>query len=301
MRLKEKNLSLPEFCWKDLILTAGFEATNTRKGFILSKFLEAHQPKPRSLRAPKSNRSGFTLIEMLVVIAIIALLVSLMVPSMFNVLERAKKVRCSSNLRQIGVAWIQYAADHNGDVASSWFVGSPISTFFYERDPNANFRFAASSPEGYLAPYLGEGTSVLVCPGTTFTQGVEAFCGDQIYGPCTYQGFTDWHYALRKIYSNQVFLPYWDNYWGWDRRGPLPIFMDPIITLPSGWVVSGGKGDPFGMVVHGNTGTLPILMDDGHVMLFDRSHYPPFWGNSPFSQDPLIGYQTQMNEILGIQ
>ena len=65
-------------------------------------------------RDPKTNRSGFTLIELLVVIAIIAILASLLLPTLARAKGSAQKTACTSNLHQIGVAWLMYLGD-NGD------------------------------------------------------------------------------------------------------------------------------------------------------------------------------------------
>ena len=59
-------------------------------------------------------RCGFTLIELLVVIAIIALLMSILVPALRRARVHVRKVVCSSNLRQWGVAYNAYAADNEG-------------------------------------------------------------------------------------------------------------------------------------------------------------------------------------------
>lgn len=61
----------------------------------------------------KKYSPGFTLIEMLVVIAIIALLAALIVPAVTNALASAKRTSCKSNLKQIGIATMAYAADHD--------------------------------------------------------------------------------------------------------------------------------------------------------------------------------------------
>jgi prepilin-type N-terminal cleavage/methylation domain-containing protein/prepilin-type processing-associated H-X9-DG protein len=58
--------------------------------------------------------NGFTLIEMLVVIAIIALLAAIIVPSVSSSMHRARTARGMSNLRQIGQAFLLYANDHDG-------------------------------------------------------------------------------------------------------------------------------------------------------------------------------------------
>jgi prepilin-type N-terminal cleavage/methylation domain-containing protein len=53
-------------------------------------------------------KAGFTLTELLAVIAIIALLMAILVPSLQRVRRQAKAVRCQSNLRQWGTVWSTY-------------------------------------------------------------------------------------------------------------------------------------------------------------------------------------------------
>jgi len=67
-----------------------------------------------STSPPRRWKSAFTLIEMLVVIAILALLSSIVIPSISGALKRAKTTKGLSNLRQLGTAFSMYATERSG-------------------------------------------------------------------------------------------------------------------------------------------------------------------------------------------
>lgn len=64
----------------------------------------------------QSCRRGFTLIELMVVIAVIALLIGILLPALGQAREEGRSAVCAANLRSMGLAWQLYSNDNNGVV-----------------------------------------------------------------------------------------------------------------------------------------------------------------------------------------
>ncbi len=127
--------------------------------------------RARNPAGPRPRRGGFTLIELLVVIAIIAILASMLLPALSRAKEKALQVQCLSNLKQLNLALLLYADDHDGIFPGAASKGSyePMKEdwiFFNVNRAVANKEFFNNAKNSAIGPYIGSFTTNLFrCPG----------------------------------------------------------------------------------------------------------------------------------------
>jgi len=99
-----------------------------------------------------AKRRAFTLIELLVVVAIIALLISILLPTLRGARDQARRVSCLANLKNCGTALHVYADEHQERL--------PSSNVLAGRSPHLYYRYSAKPSGRYdlpelMRPYLG--------------------------------------------------------------------------------------------------------------------------------------------------
>jgi prepilin-type N-terminal cleavage/methylation domain-containing protein/prepilin-type processing-associated H-X9-DG protein len=94
-----------------------------------------------------TRRQAFTLVELLVVIAIIGALVALLLPAVQSARESARSAQCKSQMRQIGLAMLQYCDTHEGEFPQDWHIGTGDKSWVFT-----------------LAPYMEKVDAIRICP-----------------------------------------------------------------------------------------------------------------------------------------
>jgi len=200
-----------------------------------------------------SRKKGFTLIELLVVISIIALLLSILMPSLSKAKESAKRIVCQSNLKQWGLCFSMYTNHYNGSFGESWLI------------PVINGYGGLTWPNE-LEPYYQGSEKLLVCPSAT--KGHPNPQQDRDYMGARSRAWTwPWQWDYSTVMEPGDIASYGRNGWVANPRSEYEtLYGNSNIQTRYNYRKAGAKG----------AANIPLLLDSVWVTVWSQStHEPP--------------------------
>ncbi len=224
--------------------------------------------------APYSAGQAFTLIELLVVMAVIAILAALLLPALSGAEEKARKVQCLNNQRQLSYAWLLYSDDNNDRLAANgygsatslegsklWVVGD------WHLDPQSftNLDYLLNPNYALFAGYL-KTPAIYRCPSdhSTVQIGADRFPKTRSYSLNSYMA---WEQPFDNFNNS--------SYWTFKKKSDL-AYANPSETFTFLDVAPGNICYSAFVVVEGNNGWFYHLPSGQHansgVLSFSDGH-----------------------------
>lgn len=160
--------------------------------------------RPPEIRV--SKRNAFTLVEMLLVVALIVLLISMLLPALGRTKMAAKITLCQSLQKQLGSATFMYSLDYDGRL---WPIDHSVDHYWHDK----------------LIPYYGDGDQVRICPEAEIIKGSPGFGHAK----------RAWHWAMNESYGS-----YGLNLW----FTPKGVYQNDPVFQQEGYYRNFKSADP---------------------------------------------------------
>jgi prepilin-type processing-associated H-X9-DG protein len=155
---------------------------------------------------PPSTRTGFSLIELLVVITILELMMALLLPALQSAREAARRIQCTSDLKQLGLGLQQYETNYGiyppsmvlsgkgntPDWVGGWSLNCRILAFMEQNTLSNAINFSTNHEAAVNLTVTAQSIGVFVCPSEVNPQPFDATFGSSAvstYGWC----MGDWY------------------------------------------------------------------------------------------------------------
>jgi len=236
---------------------------------------------------PATPATGFTLIELLVVIAIIAILAAMLLPALSAARNKAWRVQCASQQRQLGLGFNMFAEDRADQFPpASYFVSNTRQLAW---DTWIHRYIGGAAPDSSL--------NIALVP-TAYAPKIEKCPADRMP---TLESDPQWgwvNFGLRRTYAMNSVGPGWGSEWWVDASQPLPSLLTGRHGVGISWVGPGVGGfpDPDAKgyktsVIKYPAGTI-LLVEEPNIQNAVGNAWPAFC-NGPYGTGDL--YQLDPN------